>query len=155
MNYRRPRLLYFGPMSVALLKGRKTSVRVPFASRRSVAFQPGELVPAYDQRPKRGGKPIAMLRITDRPYRMNSADATEEDYEIEGFAYLEEQGQTFGHEEPRRYWEAAKAAKADVCVIRFQVVDILVDAESDIDQSEDNEGLAMLGLRFMPEAIAT
>lgn len=140
--------MYFGPMSLAVLNGQKTSVRVPWASRRSIAFQPGEVVPAYDQRPKRGGKPIARLRIADKPERMNSADMTERDYATEGFAFLEGQGGTFGLEQPRDYWEAAKRLGADVAVVRFQVVEVLVRSPEDVDTSEDPEGLAMIGLKF-------
>ncbi len=148
MQYRRPRLIYFGPMSLAVLYGQKTSVRVPWASRRSIAFQPGETVPACDQRPKRNGKQIATLRITQRPYRMNSADLTEEDYAMEGFLFLEQAGGTFGARNPRDYWEAAREAAADLAVLRFEVVEVLTRDEADVDTSDDPEGLAMLGLQY-------
>jgi hypothetical protein len=112
-----------------------------------VAFQPGELVPAYDQRPKKGGKHFATVRIARKPYMENSADTPRDDFEKQGFAYLEQMGLTFCGMSPRAFWDSMIEGEFDLCVVEFDVVDVLIRDEDDLDLSEDPEGLAALHIR--------
>ncbi len=139
MSYRRPRSLQFGSLSTALLSGRKTVIRVPWSARRAVAFRPGEIVPAYDRRPREGGHQIALLRVLERPYHENSAHIPEPDYEAEGFVFMEETGATICNRAPRELWDELRREPRDLCVIRFQVVDIVPGAWSGLEQREPRE----------------
>lgn len=53
-------------------------------------FKEGEIIIATDRQPRFGGKEIGKIRLTHAPYQESEFDMPDEDYEGEGFAFLDE-----------------------------------------------------------------
>src|SRR4030042_4067445 len=92
----------------ALLAGRKTCTRRGWKDRWAEGCRSGDLVAAYDRQPRYGGHQVALIKLLESPYKQSTKDAPEEDYEREGFAYMEEHGLTVGGLVPRMFWRAWK-----------------------------------------------
>lgn len=59
----------------ALLSGNKTVTRRNWKTSYAAQFKKDDLVYAYDKRPDFGGKPVALLRLTQTPYRQSTDKA--------------------------------------------------------------------------------
>lgn len=72
----------------ALLAGRKTVTRRlwddRFAQHFIWAFYRGDLVTAYDKNPRNGGKPVATIRLTEKPHKERLREITEAEVQAEG-----------------------------------------------------------------------
>lgn len=109
----------------ALLAGRKTRTRRQWKLSHAQSFNAGDLVAAYDKSPRIGGKKVAIIRLTKEPYFTNTYDLTDEDWELEGFAYLSSIGATVNGKSPEQFWDDWKAAMLILSTIDFELVEIL------------------------------
>ena len=67
---------------------RKTVTRRDWDADYAASFKAGELIQAYDKSPRFGGKRIALIKLGQAPYFEPVSDMPDDDYEAEGFAYL-------------------------------------------------------------------
>lgn len=112
----------FGWTCPALLAGRKTVTRRDWKDSHAARFHKGDLVAAYDRSPRNGGHQVATLRLIADPHKESSALAPVQDYEREGFAYLEEHGfKVMGHR-PKVLWRLWHLRPIDLWVVRFEVL---------------------------------
>lgn len=121
------RLISFAWTTPALLAGRKTVTRRDWNPEFARRFHKGDLVGAYNRSPRHGGEQVAIIRLTEEPCREWTSDAPPEDYEAEGFAYLQEAGKKVDGMEPRtlwRIWHWPSTARF-LWVVRFELVEVL------------------------------
>lgn len=116
------RTISFAWTTPALLAGRKTVTRRGWADGWAAGFRAGDLVAAYDRQPRFGGHQVATIRLTADPYKQNTALAPPDDWEAEGFGYLEELGAKVDGLSPRTLWRAWHLQPRDMWVIRFELV---------------------------------
>jgi len=116
------KIISFAWTTPALLANRKIVTRRDWSEDYAKRFKAGDLVAAYDKNPRNGGKQVATIRLTCNPYRESTDIMPRSDYEAEGLAYLQEQGLRIQGLSPYEFWEAWKAAKEVLWVIRFQKV---------------------------------
>ncbi len=117
------RIISFSDTTEALLAGRKTVTRRQWKDTYAKTFHEGEYVQAYNKNPRNGGKPVAIIQLTQAPYL--DARLLTTDWEAEGFAYMEEHGLTlFGGKTPRQIWEHWQVAGNLVgfYVVNFRLV---------------------------------
>jgi len=122
------RIVSFAWTTPALLAGAKTVTRREWTLGYANRFRKGDLVAAYDRSPRYKGKQVATLRLTDRPARERYCDVTDDDWEAEGFAWLEENGHTMPHGrrrvKPSVLFRAWRYDKQPAWVVRFEVVSV-------------------------------
>jgi hypothetical protein len=105
------------------LSGAKSRTRREWMENYAKSFKKGDLVSALNKNWMYGGKKIAVIQLTATPFLQNTSKMTEEDYRLEGFLYLEENGLLFRCKEPRKTFEEWKAEKKDVWVVDFRIIE--------------------------------
>ena len=114
------KFISFGWTDDELLEGKKTVTRRAWPGQYARTFRKGDLIAATDKSPTKGGEAIALIRLTENPYKENLADLTKEEVEAEGFPNLTPE------EFRNRFF---KGKLQDVWVLRFEVVEILKPQE--------------------------
>lgn len=110
----------FAHTTPALLAGRKTVTRREWKERYALSFKEGELLTALDKDRRAGGKPVAVIRLTQAPVWSNEYPA--EDYEAEGFAWMEDRGLTVMGVSPLALWRRWRKERPFFWVVRFEVL---------------------------------
>ena len=114
----------------AFLAGVKTVTRRDWKDIYAKTFKKGEIVAAYNKQRRFGGKKIGLIKLTQAPYKENTADIPYDDWFEEGMDVLEGEGVLFPHPSgedrramtPAMFWEEWKVNPRDLWVIRFKVV---------------------------------
>lgn len=115
-------IISFDLTSPALVAGRKTRTRRDWAESHFKKFHIGDLVQAWDHSPRtRNAKRIGTIRITGLK-RENIALMPDEDFEKEGFAYLQEAGLKIWGKTPRRAFEDWMDSEREYYVVDFEKV---------------------------------
>lgn len=112
----------FAHTTPALLAGRKTVTRREWTDRHAKQFHEGDIVDAYDKSPRNGGRKVARIRLTQKPYQERYCDVLAPDFESEGFAYIKEQGGKVLGKSVDDLWEAWRSEKSWCWVVRFELV---------------------------------
>jgi len=68
----------------ALVQGKKTQTRRLWQDKYAKQFKKGDLVQAYDKNPRAGGKLIAIIRLTKKPFKQFPCHMTEAEFIAEG-----------------------------------------------------------------------
>ena len=118
------KIISFAWTTPALLARRKTVTRRDWSPNYAARFHMGDLVTAYGRSPRHGGRPVATIRLTQEPYLGNTKDVPPEDYEREGFAYLESIGAQIDGATPQSLWHYWQEINQRLWVIRFEIVSI-------------------------------
>ena len=92
------------------------------------SFQAGDVLAVYDKQARFGGKKIGTMCLTQKPYKESEALMPDEDYEAEGFAYLDEHPE----EKPKQWRNVNLHEKfeddrnwGEICwVIRFEILSV-------------------------------
>ena len=93
-----------------------------WASRR---WKKGDYAVAYDRNPAWGGTQIALIRLTETPYKESTADIPDDDWKGEGFAYMQQHRQLVNGVTPQEFWDKWKREPEEMWVIRFEVVEVI------------------------------
>lgn len=118
-------IISFDWTTPALLAGRKTRTRRNWAEGHVTKFKPGDLVQAWDHQPRvKPSKRVGTIRIKsiNREHIFTMKD---EDYEKEGFAYLEEMGKKMWGKEPRQAFEDWRKEDRIYYVVDFELVETI------------------------------
>jgi hypothetical protein len=118
------RIISFAWTTPALLARRKTVTRRDWHADYARRFHAGDIVLAYDKNPRARGKQIATLRLTHDPYWERGCDMPDDDWEREGFAYLQEQATDVNGTDPATLWRQMKTTDDGLWVIRFEIMSI-------------------------------
>lgn len=97
-------IISFAWTSEAFKAGRKTKTRREWTEDYANRFKIGDICKAYDRQPRFGGKQIGELIVESLTYE-DIRLMPDSDYELEGFAYLEEQGLKIWNKHPREAFE--------------------------------------------------
>ncbi|MGB8647282.1 MAG: hypothetical protein WCF84_18740 [Anaerolineae bacterium] len=93
------------------------------------AFERNELIAALDKDRRAGGKQFGTIRLTRAPYQESESLMPDEDYEGEGFAFLDEYPQfkpaKWRGASLRELFGQSRLEGAVVYVVRFEVVDLV------------------------------
>lgn len=79
------RMIAFAWTTPQLLRGEKTVTRRTWSTRHAKGFHAGDLVAAYDQSTRAGGKQVGTIRLTADPYQERIDAIPEADIAAEGF----------------------------------------------------------------------
>lgn len=109
------------------LSGEKSRTRREWMEKYAKSFRKGDMVTALNKNWMYGGKRIAIIQLTADPFVQNTSEMTDEDYILEGFAYLEKNGLLFRGKEPRKAFDAWKAEKKDIWVVDFKIIQKIAD----------------------------
>lgn len=86
-----PKIISFAYTTPALVAGRKTATWRDWKAHWAEGFRRGDLIAAWDRSPRvKGSRQVAWVRLTQKPYLQSTAEMPDDDYEAEGFAYLNE-----------------------------------------------------------------
>ena len=122
------KIISFSWTTPALLAGRKTVTRREWKESTAKQFKAGDIVQAYNRSPRNGGERVGYIEITRDPYLENLNKMTDEDFEAEGFNYLEHnpdkvaQNAPWADEGPFGYFNDWRKQNHEVWVVRFKVV---------------------------------
>ena len=119
------KIISFAWTTPALLAGRKTVTRREWSEDYARRFRAGEMVAAYDRNPRHRGRQVATIRLTRDPYSESTRSAPEEDYEAEGFAFLQELGVKVDGLPPAVLWRAWHVFPQEMWVVRFELVEVV------------------------------
>ncbi|HEC64444.1 MAG TPA: hypothetical protein ENI23_04040 [bacterium] len=121
-----PRLwLAFGWLADAVLNEQKTGSLRDWGVVEANEWKRRQFVYAFDEPPSKGGKRLALLEITQTPYKVDTKKLRKSDYVAFGLAYA----QAFGLKSPsgrtpEEIWEGWKNNSEEYYVIRFRVIQV-------------------------------
>lgn len=119
------KLISFGWTTPALLAGEKTCTRRDWTPGHAARFKAGELVAAWNALPRvvsKQPRQVATVRIESVRW---SNEYPDEDFEKEGFKYLDGLGITINGVRPTALWRAWRRQKPYFFVVRFQLVEVV------------------------------
>ena len=133
------KIISFGWTAPAIVARAKTVTRREWDDRYAFRFRHGEIVQAFDRSPRYGGKRIALIRLTEIPYKENLANMPDGDYAAEGFEYLHKHPELISPSGKKMFgdcgaWALNRWRKhgGEVWVIHFEYAD---DEEKAINES--------------------
>ncbi|MDD5547037.1 MAG: hypothetical protein PHO67_07805 [Candidatus Omnitrophica bacterium] len=115
-------IISFAWTTPAIVACHKTRTRRQWSKDYAQKFKGGSACQAYDKGPRVGGKLIHIIRILKDPWIQNTSEMTEDDFEAEGFQYMQDQGFKLKGQDLREFFEAWKAAAEDLYVVDFTYV---------------------------------
>lgn len=110
-------LISFAHTTPALLAGRKTVTRRNWDHGYAGRFHRGQDVDAWNRSPRKGGRPVAVIRLVADPTYEPLSAMMDDDYEAEGFAYLYEHPECL----PRTLW-GRRVGRDDFSLAAFQAI---------------------------------
>ena len=113
-------IIAFTWTTAAFLAGVKICTRRSWNEHYAAKFRAGMVLQGWNRGPRNGGHIQGIIKLTVKPYKENTSDMPEEDYENEGLAWMERQGILIQGKSPRVFWETWKQAAEDVYVVRFE-----------------------------------
>ena len=119
------RWLVFGFLSDAVLNEQKTMALRNWGDIEANEWKRRQLCYAYDKPPSKGGKRLALLEITQTPYKIQTDKLRKSDFFASGLAYAQAQGKKApSGRAPEEIWESLKNSSEEYYVIRFRVIQI-------------------------------
>jgi len=122
------KIISFAWTTDSLLKGKKTRTRREWDDKFASRFRVGDLIQAWDKQPRFKGKRVAIIKITGIK-KEDISLMPDEDYEKEGFAYIEKQGQSIWGQEPKEAFKEWREDGGDYWVIDFELIEIVREKE--------------------------
>ena len=114
------RIISFAWTTPAFLANRKTRTRRDWNDDYAKTFKKGQLVAAYDRLARIGGKQIGIIELTETPFKEFTCKVQPEDWELEGFAYLESIGVRINGHSPAEFWKQWLNSNKQLWVISFR-----------------------------------
>lgn len=112
----------FAHTTDAVIMDRKTETRRQWAMSHAQKFRADQEVDIWDKNPRNGGQRMGSIILTKGPYRENTSKLVfPEDYEAEGFAFMEERGQEIQGMPPLIFFQRWKVQKLLLFVVEFKL----------------------------------
>lgn len=118
------KIISFAWTTEALLAGVKKVTRREWSQPYAQSFKAGELIAAYDRSPRSGGKKVATILITDKPYQEYVGSANMAEYHAEGLYWMRQEGLTIQGLTPSEFWTNWQRRNPLVWVVRFKLVSV-------------------------------
>ena len=100
-----------------------TALAGQWVDRYAKTFHTGERVQAWDHSPRtKKGKKVAEIILTAEPFKQHISLMTEEDFEKEGFAYLDERSLIIWDKGARQAFDDWKCEDEEYWVIDFKLI---------------------------------
>lgn len=103
---------------------RKKCTRRRWPKHYAARFHKGDLVEAYDRNPRNGGQKVGVIQLSRDPYLERTGKFPPEDYEYEGFKWMEENGILIQGLTAKQFCSQWILADELVYVVRFEPVSI-------------------------------
>jgi hypothetical protein len=116
-------IISFAYTAAAFEAGMKNCTRRYWPDRYAAQFKVGMVCQGWDRGARNGGQTKGLLLLVVTPYKENTRNAPEEDYDNEGLAWMEKQGLMVQGKHPRQFWDEWRAAGEDVTVVRFKKIE--------------------------------
>jgi hypothetical protein len=111
--------------TIKAMKARaKCSTRRDWKQGYALNFYEGMKFLAVTRQLRFGGEPFGIGQLTADPILERTGKMTEQDYEDEGFLWMEKNGLLFRGRDPRQAFEEWKAANEMLYVVRFNILEI-------------------------------
>jgi len=114
-------IISFAWTTDAFKAGRKNVTRRTWTPAYAKKIKPRQICKAYDKQPRFGGKQIGIIKILSKTWE-DILTMLDEDYENEGFKYMEEQGKKIWNKHPRQAFEEWREAGGWYWVVRFDIL---------------------------------
>ena len=118
-----PKIISFAWITEPLLSGRKTRTRRKWSDKYANRFKVGDVCYAYDRQPRFKGKKVAEIKITSIK-KEDISLATKEDYELEGFKYMEKHGLKIWGKEPADAFNEWVEEGGEYWVVDFELTKV-------------------------------
>lgn len=115
-------IISFGWTSNAFLAGRKKVTRRDWSREYAARFREGTVHLGYNRSPRVGGRKAGDIVITKSSYPERTCDIPDEDFELEGLAYMEEKGMLIKGRTPREFFDNWRSSRDVLFVVRFDLV---------------------------------
>ncbi len=119
------KIISFAWTTPAVVARRKTQTRRQWSDSYAKMFKANDICQGYDKGPRVGGQLISLVRLTRDPWIQNTSEMGDDDFQYEGFEYMEEQRILFRGQPVREFFKEWKAAAEDLYVVDFSYVDNL------------------------------
>ncbi len=120
------RIISFAWTTPALLALRKTCTRRAWDEAYAMSWHAGDYAAAYDRLPRVGGNQQGIVRLTQKPYKERTSKwghwMTGDDYENEGFKWMEEQGLLIQGKTPLDFCQEWINSDEELWVVRFRII---------------------------------
>jgi hypothetical protein len=123
------KIISFAWTTPALLAGSKCVTRREWDKKYAESFEAGEYVQAFDKSPRAGGKCVAIIELTQKPYLQGTDELVPDDWQNEGFAHLESIGAKCGESTARKIWDEWKLNPQILYVVRFKTIRFIQESE--------------------------
>lgn len=128
----RPKLkeIAFGWMSPALVTGNKSMIRqCSWSNEYAKCISDNEIFIALDKVRVNGGTDIALIRLTNAPYKQHRRETPESDYAPEGFEYFGNHPEMLPEHlkdvDLWEHWADFKKQNSYVYVLRFEIIHLI------------------------------
>jgi len=115
-------IISFAWTTPAIVARKKTRTRREWSQPYAAKFRENSICQAYDKGPRVGGKLVHLIRIMRDPWIQNTRDLSEDDYILEGFKYMDEQGILFRGMTCAHFFDQWIDAAEDLYVVDFDYV---------------------------------
>lgn len=115
-------IISFAWTTEALLAEAKKVTRRDWSKEYAAKFRGGTVHSAYNRQARFGGEKVGDVKLCLPPYPERTRDIPDEDYELEGFFYMEERGLLIRGRTPREWFEAWRKSNQVLFVVRFDLV---------------------------------
>ena len=140
------KIISFAWTTPAIYAKRKTCTRRDWNDVYAGRFQAGEMVAGYNRSQRFGGRQIAVVHLTEKPYKEPLCNVSDSDWEAEGFAYLTEIGARVNGMTPLQLWEIWKHTPDPEWVIRFEIVELT--SQGNFEHTGNREAVLQCPLCF-------
>lgn len=108
----------------AFRAGRKTETRRNWSAEYAARFHEGDHVCAYNKLPRAGGVQVGYFTLAQDPYLESTESIPDSAWEAEGFAFMEEIGETIDGMTPAEFWYKWKTEPVELWVLKFENVKV-------------------------------
>jgi hypothetical protein len=130
------KIISFTWTTPALLAGAKTVTRRDWKPEYAARFKGGDFILACDKSPRAGGRPIALIRLTQAPYHEPLAKMPHTDFQAEGFLWFAQHNEAitedmfyrFGYgsltspDREKMWFTGWKSCGGTLWVVRFELI---------------------------------
>lgn len=122
------KIISFANTSPAFIAKEKSVTRRNWKDDYAQRFKKNELIQGWSRSPRFQGKPIGIIRLIEKPYQENTFLMTEDDYEKEGFKYLDQSPHlktgSYKDKNLKKFFEEWKQRAVLLWVVRFEYVEV-------------------------------
>lgn len=122
------KIISFANTTPAFIAQEKSVTRRDWKDGYAKRFKKNEVIQGWNRSPRFQGKPIGIIRLIETPYQENTFLMPEEDYEKEGFQYLDRNSHlkagVYKDKNLKEFFDDWKRSAVLLWVVRFEYVEV-------------------------------